>query len=240
MRRFALHSPIFVLTFGFSVIILGFVGCSTINTSAPQSYGDDDPANERAAHLDNIAVHQPAVAQSATPRSVELTCTHRSIRPVWSTLLDDELIRESADFPDVESDCAGIVEALHLDLNSDGVNEILVRGKAVPLCGAVGNCAFWIFKKQGRRFRLIFEGSDYVDRAEMGEQILKTKTNGHFDLLLRGHFSAAHTGFYYYKYDGKKYRPSRCLYEVPKYSKLDDKTYWKFITCEEFYREQGL
>jgi hypothetical protein len=173
------------------------------------------------------------------PESRKTFCSDPKVRPIWNAIRRDRETREILDYTTESPDCRDMFEIKYVDLNRDGKKEILVRSTIVQFCGAVGNCAFWIFQRTGSRYRILFEGSDYIDRSKMGEQVLKTKTKGYYDILVKGHFTAAHTGFYYLKFDGRKYKDSKCQYEVPDYDSKKNLSR-KLITCTQFYRDQGL
>ena len=163
----------------------------------------------------------------------EISCDHdRILGPVWKILMKGASFRESVIGSDA-SYCEDVLDVALIDVNGDAQPEIFLWAKTFAFCGAVGNCDIWIFQKRGSKYRMLLHGDDYIDRAVMGEQLLRTKTRGYYDLLLKGHFSAAHTSFSYYKFDGRRYVEERCLYEVPKYdtrNELDS----EMITCKEF------
>lgn len=128
--------------------------------------------------------------------------------------------------------CDDLFERTDVDLNNDGSPEILLRG--VP-CGGTGNCSFNVFQRTRSGYRVLLDSTDYIDRAQMGEQVLKRRTNGYSDVLLRGHFSAAETSFTYFRFNGRKYVESHCLFEVHDYTE-EGAVIWRFITCHEFYK----
>ncbi len=101
------------------------------------------------------------------------------------------------------------------------------------MCGAVGNCGFWIFEKKGKNYRKILSASDYVDITEMGKQITRKETKGNFDILLKGHWSASDTGYYTYKFNGQKYTETKCLVEACVIC-TGDNPKWKFFSCREY------
>lgn len=166
-------------------------------------------------------------------------CTDKTIKPIWSILMRDKDFRENVAYSTENTNCTEALELFRSDLNRDGNDEILLRGKIIPLCGGVGNCQFWVFEQKGYRYKLLLSSSDYVDRSEMGQQIRRSRTKGYSDLVLKGHFSASDTSFTTYKFDGRKYRESRCLYETYRYN-TDNKPVWYFVSCKEFYRRLGL
>ena len=83
---------------------------------------------------------------------------------------------------------------MYFDLDGKGANEILVWG-GYGFCGGTGNCAYWIFKKVGTRYREILETSDLIEVNDLGDQILRSKTNGFNDILVKGHINASDTHF---------------------------------------------
>ncbi|MGQ0541454.1 MAG: hypothetical protein ACT4O9_06340 [Blastocatellia bacterium] len=148
-------------------------------------------------------------------------------------------MREILDYTTQSPDCRDVFEIKHVDLNRDGRKEILVRSTTAQFCGAVGNCDFWIFERRRSGLRMLLHGDDYWDVTKMGDQVKRTRTNGYSDILLKGHFSVSETSYSTYKFNGRKYVETKCLYETPK-EHNGDKTTWEFVTCKEFYRERGL
>lgn len=184
----------------------------------------------------------PRTAAESPPTTEERQapfCRDKRILPVWNLIKNDEYFRErSGVFQN--PDCSDMFEVLRFDLNQDGSKEIILRGKTTELCGAVGNCGFWIFGKIRGQYRKLLSSSDYVDITKMGEQILRTKTNGYFDILLKGHLNAADTDYVYYKFDGAKYKEGKCLVNahIPPMASANPK--WKFITCRDYAKREGF
>lgn len=168
-------------------------------------------------------------------------CSDPEIRPIWRLIRRDPEVREALEYvwnPFDNPDCKAMFELKYVDLDRDGRAEILVRG-GVALCGAVGNCDFWVIKRERKSLRLLLHAGDYIDATDMGKQVLKARTNGYADLLLKGHFSASETRYSTYKFNGRRYVESKCRYHVPNY---DDPQYdnenptWHLISCREFSR----
>ena len=80
-----------------------------------------------------------------------------------------------------------------------GVRLFLVRMIGTKLCGAVGNCSFWVFRKHGDEYSVILNGI-----AQM-ITIQPTLTNGVHDLLVETHISADEEGSALYRFNGTKY-----------------------------------
>ena len=175
------------------------------------------------------------VATIEEPQGQELSCYDLHLLPVWNALKNDDEFSERVGHSNDSANCSDMLEVERVDLNRDGRKELLVRGKNFHLCGATGNCGFWVFEEGRTRPRMLLSASDYVDVAELGQQVLRSQTHGYADLLLKGHFSAAETGHYTYKFDGQKYIQTKCMYEVPKYDRSNEVS-WEMITCEEFDR----
>ena len=168
-----------------------------------------------------------------------LSCYDPRILPIWPELKRDTEFKDRLDQRTGVMNCSELIEIEKVDLNIDGSAEFLVRGKGQHLCSAVGNCGFWIFEETKARPRILLSASDYSDIAQPGDQVLRSRTRGYSDILLKGHFSAAETGYYTYKFDGQKYAESRCVYEVPKLRREGEGS-WEIITCQEFDRRNDL
>lgn len=212
-----------------------------LSTKAPTQTNPSVVAAPVLSHYDFLA--PPAIAETtdtdefsrSIPDRKRSFCTDRAIIPIWNALRDDRFFRDQLKFTFESQDCRDILEVYYKDLNRDGTVEILVRGKTADACGAVGNCLFWILKKQGKGYRILLTSSDYVDVAALGEEVRTTFTNGHSDILLRGHVSAGETSYSYYKYDGRRYREAKCLYQLAVSFKGSEPV-WGFISCREYMR----
>lgn len=100
-----------------------------------------------------------------------------------------------------------------IDINGDGRNELAVRN----YCAPVGNCQFWLFKKNSKGYKTIL-------RTEGGAvqtfKLKRSKTNGHFDLETRNHGDAWSGEITLYKFNGKEYTTREC--STYSYSYLKD------------------
>ena len=201
-----------------------------VNSPAAKSYTFIDPWKD-------FYVRQVSTNEEVSEHREEYkpTCDDSKIKPIWLALHKDSEFRERIDEMFEEHDCKDMFEIYRTDLNRDGRKEVLVRGAITEFCGGVGNCMFWVMQKRGRGYKILISASDYVDRSDMGGQILRKSSKGYSDILLKGHFSAAETSFSYYKFDGRRYRESKCLYELP-VSYNGDEPVWGFISCKEFTR----
>ena len=179
---------------------------------------------------------EPLVSPSPIPAEpTKPFCRDKRILPVWNQIkrkVDKEQWKHAIEFTGI-ADCSKFLEAMYFDLDRDGRSEILVRASCTPFCGATGNCSFWIFKKVGQSYKEILETGDYVDIVDMGDQILRTKTNGFNDILVKSHLNASDTAYSTYRHNGRKYVLRSDLVSAHHYDK-NGKVYWKFITLEEW------
>lgn len=174
--------------------------------------------------------------ETLTKKSDKPTCKDKRILRVWKEVIKAENFREWDSTSHEIYDCSDLLEIKQFDLNNDGQKEILVRGKTSPnLCGGVGNCAFWVFAKKGNKYKKLLFSTDFADITELPKQVKKTKTNGYFDILLKGHLTAADTTYRTFKFDGKTYKERKCL--VNTYIRgTNPNPKWEFIGCKEFFK----
>ncbi len=97
------------------------------------------------------------------------------------------------------------VSVQSMGLAADGTRQLLVRGSGSCLCGAQ-NCNFWIYRKKNRQYELLLKG-DGSTRVRAAQSSL----NGYRDIISESHASAMETIIRTYRYDGKEYRPARCV-----------------------------
>jgi hypothetical protein len=180
----------------------------------------------------------PRIETPPPPEPSELSCDDPDLLPIWQAVKNDKEFRDRTSNLGATLNCATLLDVKRVDLNRDGNDEFLVRGNDIPLCGGTGNCLFWIFEKRRSKMNLLLAASDYVDMAEMGDQVLKSRTRGYSDILLKGHFTAAETGYYTHRFDGLRYVDSRCMYEVPNHDPRKEGS-MEMITCDEFDRRQA-
>ena len=164
-------------------------------------------------------------------------CYDKQIVPVWNELKKDGYFRGQGSYEE-SGNCTDMLEVRAIDLNKDGRKEILLRGKNTNLCGATGNCGFWIFERKDGKYRKLLSSSDYIDITEMPNQIEKSMTRGYFDILLKGHITAADTDYNYYKFDGREYKQTKCLVNmyVRGSNTNGENAKWEFVSCRKLYK----
>jgi len=247
MARFGLQ----LLTFFLSLAIGVFSGLIRLGPASESRTHDTTERVTAGEYYDFFAAN---TADASTPpaniyskivpgEARKTFCSNPTIRPIWKLIRRDPEVREALEYVWSTwdySDCKDMFELKYVDLDRDGRAEILVRGGGTQLCGGVGNCDFWVIKRERKGLRLLLHADDYVDVTDMGKQVLKVRTNGYADLLLKGHFSASETSYSTYKYNGRRYVETKCRYHVPNYNDPhydNEKPTWHFISCREFNRE---
>lgn len=161
-------------------------------------------------------------------------CNNPKISKIWDFLQNDRDFKEWNPITADSLDCEELLEIKEIDLNRDGKTEIILRGQN-NLCSAVGNCAFWIFANDGKSYKKLLYATDYSEAEDFGNQIKTAKTNRFSDIVMKGHLTASDTTYETYKFDGKKYKQSKCLIETP-VIRTSDKPKWEFVGCKEFYK----
>ncbi len=89
-------------------------------------------------------------------------------------------------------------------LASRGDSGLVVQGFGACMCGAVGNCPFWLIDEQPHP-RLLIHVTGIQSFA-----FLKSETADHFDLVLGTHDSATVTDLQSFEFDGARYKRSGC------------------------------
>jgi hypothetical protein len=92
-----------------------------------------------------------------------------------------------------------------VDLNGDGIPEVIAQGYGEESCSPTGNCDFWVFMRSGNGYKLILE-TDTVQTFA----IISKRTNGFNDLILRQHGSAYESVALVYRFADGKYRLGPC------------------------------
>lgn len=185
---------------------------------------------------DDWNINNQPIQEKELPK--EPFCKDAKILPLWNLLIKDKSFKDWWEVSRGSFDCSNALEIKEFDLNNDGQKEFLMRGKGFPFCSAVGNCAFWIYQKKGKKYRKLLYSTDYTDITELPNQIKKSRTKKFLDIVLKGHQSAADTSYDFFKFDGKKYRLFKslvhactvCVGENPK---------WKFMTWKEYEKRSN-
>jgi hypothetical protein len=92
-----------------------------------------------------------------------------------------------------------------IDLNGDGIPEVIAQASDNESCSPTGNCTIWVFARSGQGYRLILERNAIQTFA-----IRPTRTNGFKDLVLRQHGSAFESDLFIYRFANGKYHKNAC------------------------------
>lgn len=99
---------------------------------------------------------------------------------------------------------ASVTRIQLVDLNGDGVPEVLAQSLGMDTCGAVGNCKFWVFKRTGNGYISL------LDTVSQSFVVEKTRSEGFLDLTLEMHDSASERQIMPYHFRNGKYLESQC------------------------------
>lgn len=92
-----------------------------------------------------------------------------------------------------------------VDLNDDGVPEIIAQGTPKEGCSPTGNCPFWIFQKSGGEYRVLASRG-----AVQTFQIQRGRSNGFRDVVVEMHGSATEKTLRLLQYRRGKYHVAGC------------------------------
>jgi hypothetical protein len=102
-----------------------------------------------------------------------------------------------------------------VDLNGDGIAELLVSSTAPCLCSPTGNCYFDVYRVTRSRLQTILH-----DDSIQSYKVLTTRTKGYFDISTYVHGSAFDGDLKIWKFDGKQYQIAECFDQT--YSYIDE------------------
>lgn len=180
---------------------------------------------------------QTAEAEAA-PEPREFSCYDAAILPVWKELRQDEAFKKMTYALSGKHDCSAMLDVKTIDLNNDRRDEYLVRGKSFEVCSVEG-CGFWIFENRSGKLVTLLSAVDYENASEIGDQIMRSRNGRYSDILLRTFLTDVTTRFITYRFDGKKYVESRCVYELPKFERNTEGSR-EFMSCADFDGPDGL
>lgn len=103
-----------------------------------------------------------------------------------------------------KSDVAAL-RAEQLDLSGNGKVELAVQGADDCMCGATGNCAFWIMRKSSHGYEVLLD-TDLTQTFSVED----TRSHGYKDLFTASS-GAVTQDIRRYRFDGHKYKLSDCI-----------------------------
>lgn len=236
MHRYTFYILTALLTFGIS----SFVALNLYWKSQEKSQPSVNPEvlNKLSGKYDFKETFPRPFDPSKTPQTdgekpTKPFCNDKNILPVWKELVKSKSFQDWEPNSYQSLDCKDMLELRKIDLNQDGQKEIILRGNNSNLCSVVGNCGFWIYEKKKGKYKNILYETDYIDATDLPHQILKTKTNRYYDILLKGHLIAPDTDYFFYKFDGKNYKLSKHLVKACIVC-VGDNPKWKLFTWKEY------
>jgi hypothetical protein len=103
-------------------------------------------------------------------------------------------------------------------LSATALRGLIVQGSGDCMCGATGNCNFWLVAERPSGFDVVLQTIGI-----QSFEIRKTMSNGFFDVVLGAHDSATEADLSLYHYTGSYYRRAACAlmsYEGPNWTVL--------------------
>lgn len=92
-----------------------------------------------------------------------------------------------------------------VDLNGDGVPEVIAQADDDESCSPTGNCPFWVLMKSGESYLPIL-----AHRIAQTFTIQRSKSNGFNDIVLGMHGSATQMGLFVYRFSRGRYQECGC------------------------------
>jgi len=104
-------------------------------------------------------------------------------------------------------DCRKVLQIKSIQLGSS--EGLIVRGYGPPLCGATGDCSTWIVQQRAKRFRVLLDAGSVIETID-----IKKRRRGQYpDLIFRHRMGASDRYVERYRFDGRRYRLTSCVYE---------------------------
>lgn len=96
------------------------------------------------------------------------------------------------------------IRVRRVSLTPQGDSGLVVQGSGSCMCGAVGNCPFWVIGEQPHPRALMH--TDGIQTFAFQ----KSRSSDHFDLVLGRHDSAMATELHIFQFDGANYKRNGC------------------------------
>lgn len=93
-----------------------------------------------------------------------------------------------------------------VDLNNDGVPEVIAQGSGLEMCSPTGNCEFWVFRRVANTYKVILRRA-----AVQSFEVRRSRSGGFNDLVLEMHGSATEQELFVYRYREGRYRRTGCF-----------------------------
>ncbi len=172
---------------------------NTKQTSIQETLQDEEPDEEEKAAFD---VLKPTIKKWLRGEKIK-----KGWNDITSGLIKEVTGKNENELEETEQhfwkDLGFQFTTYLIDTDGDGKNELAIQNRCAP----VGNCKFWLFRKNGNDYETILKT---LDGAVQTFKLRSSKTNGYVDLETKDHNDAWSGGMYIYKFDGKEYKLSEC------------------------------
>ncbi len=141
----------------------------------------------------------------------KLPCENEILGLFWKNISEDDFAFVTEDELAAIKDCTSFIEFKEIDLNGDGLDEMIVSGREFPFC-ASGGCQQTIFQKnKDSKYHIIYD--------EIGSfQVTKDKTpNGYKKLEYVFRDSSSEFTRIIFVFTGNKYVRKHCQVEHLEY-----------------------
>src|SRR5207248_10734057 len=99
-------------------------------------------------HGVTVGEAKPLISKPAIQPKPSIICKDELLKQISNEVMSDKYFVDWLAFENLNSfDCSKNFAVAQVDLNSDGKPEFAVRGFNNYMCGASGNCLFWIYRK---------------------------------------------------------------------------------------------
>jgi hypothetical protein len=137
--------------------------------------------------------------------SIQLTSGEKALLKQTTAGIINECVKDPGPWdPKTASGMFALLRVRRVAMAPNGEQGLIVQGNGTCMCGAVGNCPFWLVTGKSNP-RVILDANGI---QTFGFQ--RSTTASHYDLILGRHDSAMATDLQQYRFDGKRYRRQDC------------------------------
>lgn len=211
MRRWFFYILIGFSAFGLGALIAGnfFRQNESVSPNAQEIF-ETRTFGDFRADLRRNTTETPIVEQPSIKKKSIFACKDKILSAVLNDLRKRKDFIEDLKFYLDKGESWSCEDILYVtqsvDLNGDGVNEKVVRGKNTLLCGGTGNCPTWIYKKSSGVYKRLLESGG------VSLEVRRKLTNGYRNIFVKDHASCCTSYQTSYKFDRGNYKENQCLF----------------------------
>jgi hypothetical protein len=142
------------------------------------------------------------LAQSTTSLSAGETAV---LRKVTAHAIAACLADPGPGDPHTAAGLFGDLRIKRVSLSNGGARGLIVQGSDVCMCGATGNCDFWLLDETSGEPKLVLHAIGI-----QSFEVTKSLTLDRFNVVTRGHSSATQSWLQKFVFDGNRYRRTSC------------------------------